>query len=221
MKKFIALFLSLLMVLTLVSCSKSEEKPVSDFEWTRQGYFTDEDGDIVSITWMDDENMMEEDKGWYVGIMAGDLTTGSKLDLAGETLHGNLIPSYEEGELIATVSEEGENGIVLEIEGGNTYHLTPMEMPEAKIFINIKTEGCGFFDYAKESEGLVFDEDYPATSAVVNLAEAETYILEARPEEGNKFVKWTKNGEDLSTESIITETFDADAEYVAVFEPAE
>ena len=221
MKKIITLLMSLLMILTLAACSKSEDKPASDFEWTREGFFTDEEGVLFSITWMDDETLMEEDRGWYVGAMIGEDMYGNIVTPKGETLHGNIVPSYEEGEFVVTVKEEGEDGILVETADGTVYHLKKMDIPTATIFVNINTEGYGFFDYAREEDGLVFDEEYPATSAIVNLAEADSYILEARPGEGYQFVKWTKNGEDLSTEAIITETFDASADYIAVFEPVE
>ncbi|HAJ65781.1 MAG TPA: hypothetical protein DCM61_04270, partial [Clostridiales bacterium] len=48
--------------------------------------------------------------------------------------------------------------------------------------------------------------------------EPAVHTFLAAPEAGNLFVKWTKNGEDFSTEPQITLLLDESAEYLAVFE---
>ncbi|MBQ2058147.1 MAG: hypothetical protein II488_00070, partial [Firmicutes bacterium] len=45
-----------------------------------------------------------------------------------------------------------------------------------------------------------------------------TYTILAYPDKGWKFVKWTKNGEDISTEPQITVEVGEDSDFVAVFD---
>ena len=68
------------------------------------------------------------------------------------------------------------------------------------------------------SEEIEFDEDFPKQSAIVNLTEPGTYVIKAKPDDGWKFVKWTKNGEDFSEEPEITVEVAEGVEYMAVFE---
>ena len=49
-------------------------------------------------------------------------------------------------------------------------------------------------------------------------SETVTVMSSLLPEEGNVFVKWTKNGEDYATEPVITVQLDESADFVAVFE---
>ena len=48
--------------------------------------------------------------------------------------------------------------------------------------------------------------------------ERTAYTFAAAPEAGYVFVKWTKNGEDFSTEPVVSVQLDESADYVAVFE---
>ena len=64
----------------------------------------------------------------------------------------------------------------------------------------------------------ILKEDYPTQSVAENVAQPTTYIIKAKPDEGYKFVKWTKNGEDFSTESEIKVEVSEDVEYIAVFD---
>lgn len=43
-------------------------------------------------------------------------------------------------------------------------------------------------------------------------------MIKAKPDDGWKFVKWTKDGEDFSKELEITVEVSEDVEYIAVFE---
>lgn len=215
MKKVIALILSVLLICTMAACGGSNKGGNKDFVWTREGFYQDENGNMFSVSKSD----MEEYPGWYVGCMIGDDMYGWYIQQEGETLRGNLVPDYEEGEYIVTVSEEGEDGLLFAVEGGETYHLTPMEMPTATIIVHINTEGMGGVDYAEGEEAPVFDPDHPYQSAQINLAEPEVYTFLATDYvEGWKFVKWTKNGEDYSTEPCITLELSESADFVAVFE---
>ena len=95
---------------------------------------------------------------------------------------------------------------------------TDAETAGGAITLNINTEGMGQIAYAKAGESLAFDDEFPVQSAQENLSEPADYVLSAKADEGWKFVKWTKDGEDLSTDAEITVTIDASAEYVAVFD---
>lgn len=195
----------------------SETAP-AEGEWTREGYFQDEEENMLSVTWMDDI----DEPGWYVGCMLGEDfeedSWGGTLPQEGKTLHGALPSSGSKDDLVVTISEEGEDGLLLEVEGGETYHFTSMGDMTASIIVTIGTEGFGMIGYEQGETVPQLDPEEPYQSAQVNLAEPETYTLAAAPEAGNVFVKWTKNGEDLSTEPVITELLEESADYVAVFE---
>ena len=96
---------------------------------------------------------------------------------------------------------------------------TASEEPlEVTATLMINTEGMGAIAYGLEGEEVEFDEDFPKQSAVVNLTEPGTYVIKAKPDDGWKFVKWTKNGEDFSEEPEITVEVAEGVEYMAVFE---
>ena len=93
------------------------------------------------------------------------------------------------------------------------------EEQTAQFTARINTEGMGQIAYAEEGEELEFNDEYPAQSAYLGEPEAKTYTVGAKADEGWKFVKWTKKGEDYSTEETITiEVNETDAEYIAVFD---
>ncbi len=214
MKKTICLLLSFLLIFSLAACTKQAQGGEPAGEWTREGYFTDENDNFLNIQ----TSPYEEYPGWYVGCILGEDMYGWVIQQEDNTLHGDIMPEYEDGEYIVTVTEEGEDGILLTTEAGDTYHFTPYDMPEATIFVNINIEGFGRIAYALEGEELELDDEYPYQSAVINLPEPTVYELGAKADEGWKFVKWTKNGEDFSTEPILTVTLDETADYIAVFE---
>lgn len=187
-------------------------------DWTREGYYMDESENMLSVTWMDDIS----EPGWYVGVMLGeDLiedSWGGTLSQKGNSLHGVLISSGSKADLSVTVSEEGEDGLQLAVEGGESYHFTAFEMPQASIMVSLNIEGLGMIDYEAGETAPVLDPERPYLSAQINLAGPETYTFAAAPQGGHLFVKWTKNGEDFSTEPVITVRLDESADYVAVFE---
>lgn len=93
---------------------------------------------------------------------------------------------------------------------------------QATVLIN--TDGLGIISWAYEGEEPEFDDNAPYQSAVVNDAYGQTITLEAREGkdyEGFRFAKWTKDGATYSTDNRIEVLVDGDAEYVAVFEPAD
>ena len=222
MKKLICLILCAVMVFSLCACGAQPKTPAQETptepeikDWSRAGYFTDENENILSVTWMEDV----DEPGWYVGVMIGELMAGGTLPQAGNSLRGNLSTLEEGAEPITvTVSEEGEDGLLLETEGGESYHFIPYDMPEATIIVNVNTEGWGNIDWAEGEDTPEIDPEFPYQSAYIGLAEPKVHTFVAWPQAGSVFVKWTKNGEDFSTEPQITVLLDESAEYVAVFE---
>ena len=215
MKKTICLLLAVCMLFALTACGKQAEPEIKD--WTRQGFFLDENENYLSVTWMDDV----DEPGWYVGVMLGeDLmedSWGGMLPQEGNSLHGTLPSSGSKGDLTVTITEEGEDGLLLAVEGGETYHFKGGELPTATIVVNVNTEGWGNIAYAEGEDTPEIDTEYPFQSAYIGLAEPAVHTFVAWPQAGNVFVKWTKNGEDYSTEPQFTALLDESADYVAVF----
>lgn len=215
MKKTICLLIAVCMVLSLALCGASGAETPETAEWTRQGTFEDANGNYLLVNISETEGY----EGWAVTLMLGEETAGWIIQQEGNTLHGNL-RGWDENEepFIVTVSEDGEEGLKLEVEGGETYCFTPMDLPEAAIVVNVNIEGWGHFAYAEGEETPEIDPEFPAQSAYIGLAEPALYTFIAEPQAGNLFVKWTKNGEDYATEPQITVMLDESAEYIAVFE---
>ena len=231
MKKIICFILCTIMLFTVAACGTEKpensaeqqtaapsEAEQASFEWTRQGYFQDENENMLSVTWMEDI----DEPGWYVGCMLGEDwiedSWGGTLPQEGSTLHGALPSSGSKDDITVTVSEEGEDGLLLMVEGGETYHFTSMGDMTASIIVTIGTEGFGMIGYEEGETVPELDPERPYQSAQVNLGDPATYTFAAAPEAGSMFVKWTKNGEDFSTEPVITVLLDESAEFVAVFE---
>ena len=217
MKKMICLMLTFCMFFAFAACGdKKAEAELK--EWTRQGFFMDENENMLSVTWMDDV----DEPGWYVGVVLGEDwiedAWGGMLPQEGSSLYGTLPSSGSKSDLTVTVSEEGEDGLLLTVEGGETYHFKGYEMPEATVIVTVNTEGWGYIAYAEGEEAPEIDTEYPSQSAYIGLAEPAVHTFIAWPQAGNVFVKWTKNGEDFSTEPQFTALLDESAEYVAVFE---
>ena len=228
MKKLISLLLTVSILLVMVSCGSAA--PASDTssadsssaqeggEWSRSGYFSDENENVLSITWMEDI----DEPGWYVGCMLGEDAIedsyGDILQPQGNSLTGKLTSSGSKDDITVTITEEGTNGVQLAVDGGETYHFTVMEMQEAAIIVHINTEGMGMIAYEEGDEAPEIDPEYPYQSAQINLAEPTAYTFAAASEAGYVFVKWTKDGEDFSTEPIVSVQLDESADYVAVFE---
>ena len=92
------------------------------------------------------------------------------------------------------------------------------DTPEVIAVLKINTEGMGQIAYGLEGEDIEFNDEFPEQSAMVNLTEPGTYVIKAKADDGWKFVKWMKDGEDFSEEADITVEAAEDAEYIAVFE---
>ena len=205
-----------MLIFTMTACSSSKETAA---EWTRDGFYFDDAERMLSVVYMEED---VEEPGWYVGCMLGEDPTddswGGFVTQEGNALKGTLTCSGEGDDIVVTVEEEGEKGLVLKVEGGETYHFSEYEGADATIFVSINVEGWGNIDYAEGEEVPEIDPDYPFQSAVINLDAPTTYTFVAAPEAGNNFVKWTKNGEDFSTEPVVTVLLDESADYIAVFE---
>ena len=87
------------------------------------------------------------------------------------------------------------------------------------LFIN--TEGMGQIAYATNGDKPEFNDEFPVQSTQVSADDHSSYVIEAKADDGYKFVKWTKNGDDYSTDSIIEVTVTEDMDLVAVFEAEE
>ena len=228
MKKWIAVAMSTVLALALSACGsgagagKSGETTTAQAqpaqtasEWTREGYFLDDKENMLTVTYTEEV----DEPGWYVSFMPGqEGFWGGTLAQEGNTLHGTLPSEDDKDDLVVTVSEEGEDGVILEVEGGETYHLKAMELEKASIFVTINTEGMGNIEYTEGEKAPEINKEYPSQSAQINLAEPATHTFLAWPEDGYHFVKWTKDGEDFSTDAQITVLLDESADYVAVFE---
>ncbi len=217
MKKILCLVLAFIMLAGLAACGKAAV-PAEAKEWSRSGYFEDEHGYMLSVTWME----YDGEAGWFVGFMYGpdpiENSYGGMLKQDGNALKGELPSGGDMIDINVTITEEGEDGLLLVVENGDTCHFKPMDLEEAPIGVTINTEGFGAFNALTDSDNYETDEDYMTHSMILSLYEPATYTLSARGEEGWEFVKWTKDGEDFSTEPELTIEFSESADYVAVFE---
>ena len=215
MKKLICMILAASMLFALAACGETKPVEEESKEWTRQGTFEDENGNHLIVNLSETEGY----EGWAVSLMLDGEAIGWIIHQEGNALRGNLNGWDEKAEpYTVIITEEGEDGLKLEVEGGETYRFTPMDVPEATIIVTVNIEGWGHIAYAEGEEAPEIDPEFPAQSAYIGLAEPAVHTFVAEPEAGNLFVKWTKNGEDFSTERQITLLLDESAEYIAVFE---
>lgn len=172
------------------SASQAESEEIVT-ESSREGYFLDESEHMLSVIWMDDVS----DAGWYVCCMLGEDAIedswGGMLPQGGNSLKGVLPSSGSKEDITVTVTEDDADGLILTVEGGETYHFAPMDLPTATIIVTINTEGNGNISYAQGEVTPEIDEEFPFQSAQINLAEPDTYTLLAWTRASNQFVKWT------------------------------
>ena len=88
---------------------------------------------------------------------------------------------------------------------------------ENTVLVKVNTEGLGEIAVSETGETPVFEEEYPTTSAFMNVEKGSTVAVSARAGEDYQFVKWTNNGEMLSEEAELTLTAEEDMDLVAVF----
>ena len=88
-----------------------------------------------------------------------------------------------------------------------------------RIVLKLNTEGLGQVSYyIDEVNKMDFDDEYPNQSAYTTLDKAATVSIDAKADEGWKFVKWTKDGKDYSKDSKLEINVSEDTELIAVFE---
>ena len=87
------------------------------------------------------------------------------------------------------------------------------------IMLKLNTEGLGQVSYyVDDINKLDFDDDFPAQFAYTTIYKKSKVIINAKPDEGWKFVMWTKNGKEYSKEAKTQIIVSSDTELVAVFE---
>ena len=215
MKKLICIMLTVCMLFALAACGETKPAEPEIKEWTRQGTYEDENGNHLIVNLSETEGY----EGWGVSLMLDGEAVGWIIQPEGNALRGNLNGWDEKVDPFnVTITEEGQDGLKVEVEGGETYHFTPMDVPKATIVATVNVEGMGHVAYAEGEEAPEIDPEFPAQSVYIGLAEPAVHTFLAAPEAGNLFVKWTKNGKDFSTEPQITLLLDESAEYLAVFE---
>ncbi len=128
MKKLVFLLLTAVMAIGISACGFSGGD--NNFTWTRTGTFTDGNQNFLIIVKPDDG---EHDDQWSVSVLLADgAVHGWFLKQDGEALSGNLNSEIDDTDTdyIVTISEEGEDGLLMEVEGGETYHFTKEETPD-------------------------------------------------------------------------------------------
>ncbi len=214
MKKVLSIVLCMIMVFAMAACGKESG------EWTRSGYFSDEAGHMLSITYMEDVT----DPGWYVGLMMGEDAMedsfGGMAEVKKDSLQGTLTSLATGGEVTVTVKEEGEDGVLVQMKGGEEYHLVPYKMPEARFKVTLNTEGMGGVAYAQGTETPAYSKDEPYQWASIAIFDDDvTYTITAYEyDDDYHFVKWLKDGADFTTDIQFTVDIDADIQFTAVFE---
>ena len=89
---------------------------------------------------------------------------------------------------------------------------------EGKPLVKIRTEGPGEIAFTEDGSEPVFDEEYPFSTGFFYVMDDGVYRIATRATEGGKFVKWTNNGEDYSSDEELTIETDEDMDLVAVYD---
>ena len=89
------------------------------------------------------------------------------------------------------------------------------------IMVNIRGLGgsIAVSDDGDDGSDPQLDPEYPMQSAFSNVEKGTEVKILAEPEEGYHFFKWTVNGQEYSTEPLITVTAEEDVEFLAEFLP--
>ena len=187
-------------------------------EWSRTGYFQNEKEELLYVDKLEDQT----EEGWYVMFVSEDNLYGGYLPQDGTALKGELYTDLETktGALPVTISEDGD-GLALAVDGKEPVTYAPSDILERTFRVTINTEGYGFFNALTDSDEFETDEDFSSQSLILSLQNPATYTVTAQAGDGYAFVKWTKDGEDFSTEPEFTMEFSEDAEFIAVFDVAD
>ena len=90
--------------------------------------------------------------------------------------------------------------------------------PADLVLVKVETDGIGLTAAAKEGETLEFDESLTSSSVYMNVPKGTILTIGAKDSvDEYKFSRWTKNGENFSTEYEFTVTIDEPTDFVAVF----
>lgn len=88
-----------------------------------------------------------------------------------------------------------------------------------RIDLSINTEGLGQVSYyIDEANKIDFDDEYPVQTAYTSFIGETKVTIDAKADEGWKFVKWLKDGKEYSKESKLVITISKDTKLIAVFE---
>jgi len=84
--------------------------------------------------------------------------------------------------------------------------------------VTYNVQGQGMVAGAPEGTELDFSKS--TNGGIFRATDGSTYVIEARDKDGSseKFVKWTNNGKDYSTDRKITVKASGDTKLVAVFQ---
>ena len=176
MKKILCMLLAACMLFALAACGEKPAAAPETKEWTRQGYFTDDSKRMLTVLPSEEAGK----PGWYVAFLDGedwveDAFSGT-LPQEGAVLRGTLTSYGSRDDLKVTVSEDGEAGLQIALDGGETYRLTPLDTGTASIIVRINVDGWGSTDYVVGEEAPPKPE-YRFTSHQINIAEPETYTF--------------------------------------------
>ena len=84
--------------------------------------------------------------------------------------------------------------------------------------VKVTAKGDGNIVLVNDYEELKFDEKNPMDSVIETAQIGFKYKIGAKANDGSKFVKWTLNNKDFSTEEIVTIEVNEDMDLVAIFE---
>ena len=88
-----------------------------------------------------------------------------------------------------------------------------------RIVLKLNTEGLGQVSYyIDEVNKMDFDDEYPNQSTYTTFENASIVSIDAKADEGWKFIMWTKDGKELSKDSKLDISVSEDTELIAVFE---
>lgn len=127
LKKTLLCLLCLVSLVCLLSgCAAVNAILGSDFSWTREGYYTDKNDNLLFVM----ASATEEYSGYYVGLMLNGENYGWYIPQQGDTLHGTLPSESSDQKLVVTLEEEGNDGLKLTVRNGMVYHFTPFAVEE-------------------------------------------------------------------------------------------
>ena len=90
---------------------------------------------------------------------------------------------------------------------------------KSRMVLKLNTSGLGQVSYyIDEDNKIEFDDEYPNQSTYTTFEGTVTVTIDAKADEGWKFIKWTKDEKDYSKDSKLDITISEDTELVAVFD---